>query len=793
MALLHTATSLRTSFRARTLVFFALVGALLPTSVASATWSIIIINTRTGEVAIGSATCLSNFDLRAASPVLVPGFGAAAAQSFIESTGFTRVVLRDAMVEGLDASAVFAKLAALDAGHQTRQYGYANVLGGVGNFSGSGAFDYKGGITGQVGDIIYTVQGNILTGEPVLAMAATAIENTTGSIAEKLMAGMQAARSMGGDGRCSCSSSAPTSCGSPPTSFVRSASTGYMMIARTGDVAGCNAVYKLSATGVSFGVAVGDFNNDGLADVVSVDPGADAVSVYLNTTQPGAPFIKLTTSTLVLPASDTPREVETGDFDADGNVDIVCTLPDANAVGLFLGNGDGTFNPVVTFATINGPKDIAVGDFDGTNGLDIATSNPALNAVTVLLNTGAGAFGSPALLVASSVSNIVAADIDRDGDIDILHNDKASLGVRILENNGAGSFTQGDLIVMGNAVDDLAVGHLDANNELDIVTMSTTQRNFVAAMQSGESFTVGPVVPLATNSVHDIAIGNIDNDGNADVVIAGPGTPDAIIMLGSGTGAFTATPITPGTKNVRLHLADMDNDGDDDFVGVSASRKGVTIADNTGGSFVEGGGCADGTYYMNLNAIDSTSGPDIVETLQTQFDAWQDSIVGRPDAIKTTVVIDPPMLNATLGNGAVLTINVKDANGEPVLSTTLDITIVHAPASAGITTVTPPFPLAPGVYKSLISASTGVGTDEYIITIDDGIGPIVLMPNRTIEIELPECYADCDNSGALNILDFICFGDHYANGNQRADCDLNGMFNILDYICFGDAFAAGCP
>ena len=55
------------------------------------------------------------------------------------------------------------------------------------------------------------------------------------------------------------------------------------------------------------------------------------------------------------------------------------------------------------------------------------------------------------------------------------------------------------------------------------------------------------------------------------------------------------------------------------------------------------------------------------------------------------------------------------------------------------------------------------------------------------------CYADCDGSGALNIFDYICFGNEYAAGNAYADCDGSGSLNIFDYICFGNEYAAGCP
>ena len=55
------------------------------------------------------------------------------------------------------------------------------------------------------------------------------------------------------------------------------------------------------------------------------------------------------------------------------------------------------------------------------------------------------------------------------------------------------------------------------------------------------------------------------------------------------------------------------------------------------------------------------------------------------------------------------------------------------------------------------------------------------------------CYADCDSSGALNIFDYICFGNEYAANTSYADCDGSGSLNIFDYICFGNEYAAGCP
>ncbi|MCA9280290.1 MAG: immunoglobulin domain-containing protein [Phycisphaeraceae bacterium] len=58
--------------------------------------------------------------------------------------------------------------------------------------------------------------------------------------------------------------------------------------------------------------------------------------------------------------------------------------------------------------------------------------------------------------------------------------------------------------------------------------------------------------------------------------------------------------------------------------------------------------------------------------------------------------------------------------------------------------------------------------------------------------ELRTCYADCDCNLTLNIFDYVCYGNAYANADPYADCDGSGTLNIFDYICFGNEYSAGC-
>jgi hypothetical protein len=54
------------------------------------------------------------------------------------------------------------------------------------------------------------------------------------------------------------------------------------------------------------------------------------------------------------------------------------------------------------------------------------------------------------------------------------------------------------------------------------------------------------------------------------------------------------------------------------------------------------------------------------------------------------------------------------------------------------------------------------------------------------------CPADCDNSGTLDIDDFVCFQTLFASGSPHADCDDSGVLNIDDFVCFQTQFALGC-
>ncbi len=225
--------------RTRLLVYLLLLPALATSG--AATWSVAITDSATGEIAIGSATCVTGIDLKQLASVVAVDKGAGAAQSFVDSSGQNRSLIYQELMAGTDPVDILEALDQQDGSHQTRQYGIVDTQGRAIGFTGSIAGDFADHLTGQQGTMSYAIQGNVLTGAPVLTEAETALLTQGRDLPSKLMAAMQAARAQGGDGRCSCSPGDPDGCGAPPPDFTKSADVGYMVVSRLGDADGvCN-------------------------------------------------------------------------------------------------------------------------------------------------------------------------------------------------------------------------------------------------------------------------------------------------------------------------------------------------------------------------------------------------------------------------------------------------------------------------------------------------------------------------------------------------------------------------
>ena len=192
-------------------VFAALVLAAALPAPASATWSIIAVDTRSGLVVIASATCVTAEGLRtrgglkSIQAVIVPGVGVAAAQAGVDRTRANQTLIYEEMRKGTDPDVILDMLSE-DPDFQRRQFGIVDLEGRMAGFSGTGNGFAALAVQSEIRDegIYFAVQGNILENNDVVLDAVAAILDAEGTVVDRVMAGMEAADAAGGDSRCSC-------------------------------------------------------------------------------------------------------------------------------------------------------------------------------------------------------------------------------------------------------------------------------------------------------------------------------------------------------------------------------------------------------------------------------------------------------------------------------------------------------------------------------------------------------------------------------------------------------------
>lgn len=225
---------------------------LLVPSAAFATWSVIAVDTKTGQVIIASATCVrqSAFpqrqpvaarDLMDLQAVIVPGIGVAACQAGADNTRENQMLVYNELKKGTPPTQILEMLKK-DPNIERRQFGILAIPNGTtitpqnnkAGFNGASNSQSSLFFGGQVGDVYYQVQGNTLLGVDVVQKAALAFTRANGTMADRVMAAMVAADENGGDHRCNC--------GNNPLDFVpcdnKTAHVAYIAIAEKSDLMG---------------------------------------------------------------------------------------------------------------------------------------------------------------------------------------------------------------------------------------------------------------------------------------------------------------------------------------------------------------------------------------------------------------------------------------------------------------------------------------------------------------------------------------------------------------------------
>jgi uncharacterized Ntn-hydrolase superfamily protein len=123
------------------------------------------------------------------------GVGAVATQAMANYNYGPRGL--DLMSRGNTAAETVEALISADDEREHRQLGVVDAEGRAATFTGSECFEWAGGATGNH----YAAQGNILVGGETVEAMANTFENTTGDLAGRLLAALDAGQEAGGDSR----------------------------------------------------------------------------------------------------------------------------------------------------------------------------------------------------------------------------------------------------------------------------------------------------------------------------------------------------------------------------------------------------------------------------------------------------------------------------------------------------------------------------------------------------------------------------------------------------------------
>jgi len=267
-------------------------------------------------------------------------------------------------------------------------------------------------------------------------------------------------------------------------------------------------------------IAVGDWNRDGRSDIAVCGQGsgsAGTVEILLG----GADGTLIQPSPHKLAVGNMPTAADFGDFTGDGNPDLV--VSNNQSVTLLKGNGDGTFQAATTITAAGGATALVVADFDGDGKDDLAVAHPNSMGIVVLFGDGNGglaAVGQP-LATSGQVSGLTARDINGDVVPDILFSDQVNSNVRMLVSSGATRrFSSGARnFTTGRQPLALGVGDFDGDGRYDVTTL-----NILSAT------TASVLTNLQTKAL-------IRGDANTDGTVTAADLPALIRELASSGGA----------------------------------------------------------------------------------------------------------------------------------------------------------------------------------------------------------------------------------------------------------------
>lgn len=294
-------------------------------------------------------------------------------------------------------------------------------------------------------------------------------------------------------------------------------------------------------SGLPTSAVTGQFDDDPRLDIaVTLTAGGapGSVLILMNASLDG--FSLAFESTAQVAAGVQPRDIVTGNFDADETLDLAVVNSSDHTAQVLANDGSGLFSTLTVIPTGLQPMALASFDLVPLEGIaasrrrrDLAICNMGSTTVTIHANDGTGVFTQQQSLASPDYPcSVDPVDFDGDGAIDLAVGGVIGATVQLLENDGAGTFSDTGSFPVGAGPVDVVSGNLDPTGappidggvagvaELEELITADSMAGTVSILRNLGGGQFAPVVSIDVGpGARSIALVDFDLDGDLDIAV----------------------------------------------------------------------------------------------------------------------------------------------------------------------------------------------------------------------------------------------------------------------------------